>query len=99
MIHTLLPVPQIIAGYQAGDSMKTLADKYSVSYGTIRNVLAANQVPIRRPGRGSSATMGDTRQVTAYRYRRPRGETPTVMSADEVARLRQAIGWDSSWGL
>lgn len=101
-VYTSLPIRQIAAEYKAGDSMRKLATRYSVSYGTIRNILAAARVPLRKQGRQSLATEKDARHTTtAYAYPPDSAiwemiESGTLASA-EVARLRQAIGWDASW--
>lgn len=48
-------VPQIIAEYRAGASIRTLAAGTGYSYGTVREILLSNDVPLRPRGGGRVA--------------------------------------------
>jgi hypothetical protein len=91
-----LPVEKIVNEYEVGDSLRVLANRYEVGYGTIRRILAASRVPIRGTGRHS----GDVKpSLIPSTYTSNFWEDPPNgnLAAHEVTRLRQAVGWDESW--
>jgi transposase len=43
--------PQILEAYRNGSNIRTIAELYHVSAGTIRNILVRNGEPLRKRGR------------------------------------------------
>lgn len=98
-VYTSLPVSKIVNDYQAGESLLALGAKHGVSKGTIRNVLAAANVPLRNPGHHAAAHVPT--HVVNYKYAYRSFGLDELDSSplhpQEVARLRRAIGWKAEW--
>lgn len=99
-VYKSLPMAQVARDYQCGDSLRTVAERYSVSYGTIRRALIAAGVPLRVGGFSSDPPTVKTHVVrptptmVAWTELRPGALHPA-----EVAKLRRAVGWRPEWAI
>jgi hypothetical protein len=101
-VYKSLPVADMARLYRSGDTIRALAAKYNVSYGTVRRVLAAAGIPLRRGGKIKDPVNAITRLIeptyTAATTSIWIGELPTgPLPPTEVDRLRRAVGWRPDW--
>jgi len=96
-VYTSLPIADIVRDYEAGASLRALASKHMVSYGTIRRVLGAADVPLRNPGTQRDPT--NTHKIEVEYTPRSLWAQPQggLLHPQEVDRLRRAIGWTADW--
>ncbi len=91
---------QVARDYQCGDSLRTVAARYGVSYGTIRRALIAAGIPLRVGGFNSNPLTVETHIAQPTRTMVPWIELiPGKLHPTEVAKLRRAIGWRPEWAI
>lgn len=97
-VYHTLPIAQIAREYESGDTLRAIAQRHLIGYGTVRRILAAAGVAFRDNGRRNPAhapthTVKDTYVPSEFWNEISVGTLPQA----EVTRLRRAVGWNPAW--
>lgn len=99
-IYASLPTAEIVRDYQSGETLRELASKHRVSYGTLRRLVIAVGVPIRDRGRRDPSRTHIAENDCKYDMSAIWSEPDSYqMPQSTIDRLRRAVGWDPSWAL
>lgn len=81
-------MPVVIKEYMAGEALAVLGTRYGVARNTVARALQLAGVQLRGPGRAFPAMVSSLTLEPIE---------PTILSAQEIWRLRHTIGWQPHW--